>query len=460
MSENKNKYNLIIRYLKGLLSNRERHNLEKEMMRDSFDEESFEGLTTLSAYELEKDLDALTHRLDERIHTGRKRSLTLYYRIAAGLLLLTGIGSILYFVFRSPHQEFLSQDIPHQQQVQPAETSVPSVPAEKENKTAVREPEGKTGMKKTAVTERQGDKVTNREVEIVRTIPAENRPNKIEEEPARAPARVTSGRMSNDLSFRKSAAEGTGTNILTGRVVGVNGKAIAGVAIMEVGASYGTLTDYEGRFALQVEHTRSKLNLNSIGYNSVELNSNEIAGKDITLTEDLTALNEIAVVKFKDQNAAPGIPTGGKNAKNGANDTMLNKAVELKKESRSKASGAAVTPKTDAPEKTISEEVSGTWGIMKPLPPGGTFKAYRQWMDIQVNHALFSEFPGKYRMEMYMTVHTDGTLSDITVKETIPPVIAAEYKRIVSQSAAWKPAMENDTPVEAEIMIRFPVTVE
>ena len=42
-----NKYDRILAYLKGLLSHRQRHDLEKEMMQDVFEEEAFEGLMEL-----------------------------------------------------------------------------------------------------------------------------------------------------------------------------------------------------------------------------------------------------------------------------------------------------------------------------------------------------------------------------------------------------------------------------
>ena len=45
-------YDRILAYLKGLLSDRQRHDLEKDMMHDVFEEEAFEGLSQLSAAEL------------------------------------------------------------------------------------------------------------------------------------------------------------------------------------------------------------------------------------------------------------------------------------------------------------------------------------------------------------------------------------------------------------------------
>jgi hypothetical protein len=101
MSRIEHTYNQIVRYLNGLLSNRERHDLEKEMMRDTFDEEAFEGLNQLSAGELEADIDVLMKRLDERIQPKKKRNLVTFYRMAAAIILLVGVGSILYVFFQN-----------------------------------------------------------------------------------------------------------------------------------------------------------------------------------------------------------------------------------------------------------------------------------------------------------------------------------------------------------------------
>jgi hypothetical protein len=48
----------------------------------------------------------------------------------------------------------------------------------------------------------------------------------------------------------------------------------------------------------------------------------------------------------------------------------------------------------------------------------------------------------------------------VTVNNKIPEVVAEEYKRVVLQSPLWKPALMDDMPVEAEVMIIFSLTIE
>jgi hypothetical protein len=103
-------YDRILVYLKGLLSDRQRHDLEKEMMHDVFDEEAFEGLSQLSAVELQADMEKLENSLQNRITLHKKRNLKIYFRLAAGILLLAGLTGLLYLVLRTPSANLISNE--------------------------------------------------------------------------------------------------------------------------------------------------------------------------------------------------------------------------------------------------------------------------------------------------------------------------------------------------------------
>ena len=97
----------ILAYLKGLLSDRQRHDLEREMMRDDFDDEAYEGLSQMHGDELEADMLNLMKRLDDRTAHHRKRNLVPLYRMAAGLVILLGVGAILFMILRKPEPDLL-----------------------------------------------------------------------------------------------------------------------------------------------------------------------------------------------------------------------------------------------------------------------------------------------------------------------------------------------------------------
>src|SRR5665647_1161179 len=105
-----NKYDRILAYLKGLLSHRQRHHLERDMMQDVFDEEAFEGLGQMTGSDLESDMEQLQKRLDARIVPVKKKQLALYFRLAAAIAILVGVGSILFFIFHTPGTDLLTED--------------------------------------------------------------------------------------------------------------------------------------------------------------------------------------------------------------------------------------------------------------------------------------------------------------------------------------------------------------
>ncbi len=85
-----------------------------------------------------------------------------------------------------------------------------------------------------------------------------------------------------------------------GVVKDVNGEAVIGASVMEKGSSNGTISDYDGNFALSVS-SNATLVVSYIGYVSQEI---AVAGKTsliITLKEDAQALDEVIIVGFGTQ---------------------------------------------------------------------------------------------------------------------------------------------------------------
>lgn len=289
-------YKQLINYLKGLLSNRERHDLEQEMMRDVFDEEAFEGLNQLSADELEADMDILTNRLADRIEPRKRRNLNVFYRIAAAIVLLVGVGSILFVVFRTPSENLITQENNHSVKQAPVVTA----PAE-----ALKSPV--TEVKKSG--------------EI----------RKSDQAPVMTESRV------------KSAAVAATDTLPT------------------LAMSY-----------------RSQL-------------SGTVAGVEV---KDISNTGEPVPYNF-----------------------------------------------------------------IKPVPPGGSLKAFKKWVDDRLDYTLLKSFPGRQRIQVNLTVHANGSISDISIRETVPSPVAEEYKRVITQSPPWEPALKDSIPVEAQVVIRFVIEI-
>jgi hypothetical protein len=98
MSKRKLTYEDFKRYFFNRQKTDEKHQFEKEMMQDAFEEEAFDGLSMLSEEEFEKDITLLKNRIHQRAKK-RNRVIPLYMRYAAGIAILIGIGLTSLYVF-------------------------------------------------------------------------------------------------------------------------------------------------------------------------------------------------------------------------------------------------------------------------------------------------------------------------------------------------------------------------
>ena len=294
----------------------------KKMMQDAFDEEAFEGLTRLSADELETDMDTLMNRLEKRINPARKRNLLLYFRIAASIVLLIGIGTLLYFVFRTSSPKIVTE-----------KSSLP-VPAETKS----------VAVKDTPLIAENKSTKKRKQQQIPQALPE---------------------------NFKKSESESESAS-----------KKAAATAIV-------------------------------------------LEDEERTYSESKAPLEELVVVGY------------GKQMK--ADDSGAVSVIEAK--------------------EIIADAPVEPYGFVKPVPPGESLKAFKNWVNERIDTAQFKAFPGKYRIYILFTVQTDGTIRDIQIRNAIPAPMAEEYLRVIPQSQPWKPAMQNSTPVEAQVMVSFTETV-
>jgi len=411
MSGNEPTYERIIAYLKGLLSNRQRHDLEKKMMQDAFDEDAFEGLNQLSADSLETDMDILGKRLQERIRPAKVRNLTTVFRIAAAVVILLGITAILDLILRTPSPTPLTQEIKRQMYKAPAETATPE------------EPKSIKGIAREYVAEEKAGKLpsSKQETEVL----AEKEEESAAPIAAEAAVTVTRHKSAYAVPAKAESDQATARHV-AGKVVGVDGESLPGVTVLEKGTSHGTITDLDGNFSLVLDNSDSDLSFNYVGYRSLELNVRDIKGKNITMQEDLLALEEVVVV---------GYGTRKKSDITGAVSHL---------EAKDFSPGGGIEP----------------YNFIKPAPSTGTLKTFKKWVTDRIDTSQFRDLPGKHRILFILTIQSDGYIRDINVRSTAPSLITDEYKRVISQNLPWQPALKDNVPVEAEVLIRFTLTVE
>jgi hypothetical protein len=336
-------YNRILAYLKGKLSVRQRHDLEKEMMRDVFDEEAFEGLSQLSDRELLADMEKLENSLQNRISQHKKRNLTIYFRIAAGILLLAGLTGIFYVIFRTPSTNLISNE------------------------------------------------------EVRKTAPKSIAPSAPLMETESAPAEPLKKEMPEIQKSRKAAAKP------------------ASVPLIE-----------EAPATFKIDTIPEK--------------------------EDLLAQEEVEVVSYADKKMKS-------IEKPLANEPAPDASVRAEQALQGKAAGVQVSSRSNYESNEISKEQAFP-GLSNPVPPGGSLKAFKKWVDGRLDYPSYKGYPGKYKITVEITVHANGTISNIRVNQDAPDVIVADLKKVISQSSLWTAALKDDNPVDADVKIHFVVTVE
>lgn len=83
-----------------------------------------------------------------------------------------------------------------------------------------------------------------------------------------------------------------------GKITDIEGNPLPGVNIVEKGTTNGAVTDLDGNYSINVSSANSVLIFSFIGYLSEEV---EIAGQtsiDMTMVEDLVALEEVVVIGY------------------------------------------------------------------------------------------------------------------------------------------------------------------
>jgi hypothetical protein len=405
----------IIRYLKGLLSNRDRHHLEKEMMQDTFDDEAFDGLNQLTGEELEADMGKLTGMLNRRTQQRKTFILPTFRRIAAALVILIGIGTVLFFLLRKPVPEFITQDL----QREIPKTTLPEKSPGQSHETLQNQGEKLTSTPSRSLADKsfdKGDAITEVPIEMdeIATIPDQK-----------------DFESANKMESMASASAGLSVQdsiepfYITGRIVGADHKALAGVSIMEKGKNKeGTLSDINGYFKLSVNDNKSPLTVSRFGYEPVEVTTSEVTGRDITLVADPMELSEMVVIGY----------------------------------------GSAKKDKTTASNRKISSdtlitEIQGPFDLSKPVPPGGSLKAFEKWVEDRIVFDRFNDQQGDYNIPVRLTIRKDGTIQNIRVGKEIPSIIAKEYSRVIIQSPLWQPAQNNEIPVDAEVEIIFTLMI-
>lgn len=88
------------------------------------------------------------------------------------------------------------------------------------------------------------------------------------------------------------------TSVFKGSVVDVNGEPLIGVNVLEKGTTNGTITDFDGKFTLNLSSPNAILVFSYIGYVSQEIPAKNQNGLKLVLKEDTETLDEVVVIGY------------------------------------------------------------------------------------------------------------------------------------------------------------------
>lgn len=436
-----------LRYFKNLLSGRERHALEKDMMRDPFKEDAYEGLSQLGAEEISRDIIELQKNLEKRTRSRKLISLPIL-RYAAAAVLVLSLGTLVFLVKHSPKEtsEFIGQQLEKDtstNQKSHRSTYYDSLNrniayqsiAEKERE------EEQTSDAKVGENEAAQPSVINPPTELQPVLSEAEFDAKAEEtindeefyqpgagatysdevlQPAASEKGQTEARKK--FSSKRSNAFSTAiipaeTNTITGRVLSSSDEApLPGVNILLKGTTTGTVSDINGNFSIEIPaNDSSVLQFAYLGYASEEMKVDNINDMTVTLYEDLIALDEVVVIGYG----------------------------TIKKTS---VTGSMVSVQAEEAPETIS--------LIIPPKPSPGMKAYKQYIKENTRYENLPEFDKPVTVKLRFRVNESGTISNIVVEKSDDPAFDDEAIRLVQEGPEWLPGIENGRAVSQEVTLK------
>ena len=117
MSKRKLTYKDFLNYFSNNLINKDKYNFEKEMMRDAFEEEAYDGLSQLNEDELRNDIAELKVGISDRTKKNR-RIVPIWFRYAASVIILLGVGiTIVYLNSKHWQGSLLKEQVSHEMEI-------------------------------------------------------------------------------------------------------------------------------------------------------------------------------------------------------------------------------------------------------------------------------------------------------------------------------------------------------
>jgi len=460
MSKRKLTYQDFKKYFSNHLQNEDKHAFEKEMMKDAFEEEAFDGLSQLSQFELGNDIAELKSEIYNRTQK-TQRITPVWFKYAASVLILVGVGLSLVYVNSnfwqdSALKEQISQEMEiadsvlfdaQQENEKLAGIKTDSVSESPENMIADNRKLKEEDASEEGVLEIVED---NFEIEVVDEFAVEEIVE-IEDDQqfaladyedaeivldetgyvaaAEEPAEIVSAEqklqgIASGVSVEENAKPSkkakverltsiNKTKTIKGKVVGLeDGLTIPGVSIVLKGSpTIGTTTDIDGEFSMTIPEDDEELKTliaSFVGMENIEISLEDDSTLMVYMETSEMGLDEVIV------------------------------------------SGVASGVEKDEPKVRVDAYPSESLTRLK----------YKRLIENELDYSMFTDFPGKHKIKISFTVYYDGTLGGFSFKNAPDQVFSSEILRVVKEFGNWVPATLNEQNVSSQVKLTVKINVE
>ncbi|MGW8315050.1 MAG: carboxypeptidase-like regulatory domain-containing protein [Bacteroidales bacterium] len=447
-----------LKYLKGELSEKERHSLERELERNPFAREAMEGLEQVTATEAEEDLLALHDRLRRRT-TRRKR--IVWYGMAAAAASILIVGTLflqLYDFNPSPPEskEYLEEAPPTAGEMPAREVPAGEVPEKSEPQKTVPPAEEQSDMaEKSDIAEepvssgKTGQAGQNQPEAAIR-MEAQEKPEAKKspevqanaEGKAEAPARRDRESTAARRAPAAEAAEEPAPVAEANELVVVEAEPVSrekGAALARSNENAGS-PQLTGTIRSASDHTPLPgASLEVEGENAVSISDME--GRfSVPVTRDTQSMVTASYAGMESQVFA--LPVGNE-------VELVMQPEKVKKEKR-----AVPSPSRLAQDAASGAPRDTPFISPSPQPTVGYVQFYR-YVAENGNYPSGVVGPDEALVILRFTVTTTGELREIVPVSSPGSPFTEEAIRLLQEGPEWIPAMNEDGPAEKQVTLRI-----
>lgn len=434
--------NRLLDYRSDRMSNRDRNRFEKDLEKDAFEADAFEGFSSISDSELLEDLSALKKNLDKRT---RKRNPGFWLRIAAGFALIALLSFSYYFLFEqgnkyfpenmklgestdSPAQETIidsiaDKDIPHEFTSETTESENPEPETRTEN---MEPPQNKRIIEDKQLTQPKTASRAIEESPQVKTEPArpgEEKENEmivfaeadIESESAENLVMPTEPAGIGKLSAKKSRAEYINQTIRGNVFSSEDSLPIPGAVIQLRDSEIKAVTNTDGYFEITPTGEESELIADMSGLITKDISINKDGSVNIMMEPDEITRDEMLVVGYT---SSPSIP------------------------------GTSINDKEDSEQEEFKNDYSSAF-------PSEGFKHFREYIAENMIFPETDEETNRAVVILKTIIDPVGRPTNIRIVKSPDKAFSEEAIRLLREGPLWTPAKRDGEYLEEETRVRI-----